>query len=264
MTNIYRKIRKEAKKKIGKNKLSSKKIKAEKIGQGSPEGEKIPKNKFENLEKQKFKLPSKDYALAKGEEVLLRCKLENNYGDAFTNNPKPFIGNLGNIFELDLKNETNRAIFFSALNAAFKHQNLVNKTVHCTGDDPKKCGKELAKHIQEKKGQPTIAHIGYQPGHLKACSEKFESFVTDLNPKNIGKKKFGTKIQPGTKNEKIIKKAEIALITGSSFVNGTMPQLLQLCKKHDTKPIVYGVSGKSATKLLGIEDFCPYGREKPE
>ncbi len=263
MTKLYSKIRREAKKKIKENELEQKNIEVERIGKDFSK-DKTPSNKnFNGLTQQNFQLPSDEYALTKGEEVLLRCKIENSYGDAFTNKPRQFQGKLGKIFNLDLGNETERAIFFSALNAAFNHLNLIDKTIHCKGDDPKSCGKELAKQIQEKYDNPKITHIGYQPGHLEYCCKKFETFVTDQNPENIGKEKFGTRILPASDNEKTMKKADLALITGSSVVNGSLPQLIKWCKEYGTKPIIYGVSGKGASEILGIESFCPYGRENP-
>lgn len=263
MSKFYQKIRRKAKKKIEDNKLQEAQVEVGKIGQGFSENGNLPSDDFKDLAQQNFKLPSDDYALAKGEEVLLRCKLGNSYGDAFTNKPKPFRGKLGEIFDLDLENETDRAIFFSALNAAFNHLDLINKTIHCQGNDPKKCGRELVEYLQEKYGKPKIVHIGYQPGHLEYCCKNTETFVTDRNPENIGKEKFGTKILSATDNERTIKKADLALITGSSVVNGSLPQLVKWCEKYNTKPIIYGVSGKSASEILEIESFCPYGRENP-
>ncbi len=164
---------------------------------------------------------------------------------------------------MDLENETDRAIFFSSLNAAFNHLDLVNETIHCEGNDPKKCGKELVKLLKEKYENPKIAHIGYQPGHLEHCCQRFETLVTDLNPENVKEEKFGTKILPASNNEKIIKNSDIALITGSSVVNGTLPKLIKCCEKNKTEPIIYGVSGKSTSHILEIENFCPHGRETP-
>lgn len=263
MSKLYSKIKTIAKKKIHENNLQQKQIKAAKIGKGFPKNKNPPNNDFTKLDQQNLELPSEEYALAKGEEVLLRCKLENSYGDAFTNKPRQFQGKLGEILELDLEKETHRAIFFSALNATFNHLDLISKTIHCEGNDPKKCGKELVKTLREKYGNPKTAHIGYQPGHLEHCCENFKTLITDLNPDNVGMKKFGTKILPGTDNEKIIKKADIALITGSTVVNGTLPQLIKWCKKHTTTPIIYGVTGKSTSTILEIESFCPYGKENP-
>jgi len=71
---------------------------------------------------------------------------------------------------------------------------LIERTVHCRGADAERCGYLLAEEILTKFGKAKVAHIGYQPGHVEATSAKFNKvYVTDLNPENVGKVKFGLK-----------------------------------------------------------------------
>ncbi|MBS3815849.1 MAG: hypothetical protein KGY45_04735, partial [Hadesarchaea archaeon] len=132
---------------------------------------------------------------------------------------------------------------------------------HCQEGDPEKCGNELAEHILDKYGEAKVAHIGYQPGHLEACSKHFDSQVTDMNTKNIGEEKFGVKVIDASENERVIKEADVACITGSTITNGTLPELLEWCETYETEPIVYGVTCRGAAEILGLETFCPYGRD---
>jgi uncharacterized protein (DUF4213/DUF364 family) len=150
------------------------------------------------------------------------------------------------------------------LNAVFNHLGLVQGVLHCKGGEPKSCGEELAKYITKNFGRDVVvAHIGYKPEHVKACAKFFKSYVTDLNPENVGKVRFGRKILGADKNEEVIKKADVACIAGSSIVNGTLPRLLDLCETHKTEPVVYGVSVSAAAKILHLKHFCPHARRYP-
>lgn len=210
-----------------------------------------------------FRLPSGEYALVEGEEVLIRCEVDGHHGDAFTDKPKTYDGRIGRVFKLASGDRGDRAIFFASLNALLSSLGMIEGPVHCKEGTPKECGEKLAEFIMDNFGKVDVAHIGYQPGHLEACSLIFEGFVTDLNPENIGKTKFGRKILSGENNEKIIEKVDVACITGSTLTNGTLPKLLDWCETYDTEPIIYGVTSKGALKLLNMKSFCPHGREKP-
>ncbi|MHA1838877.1 MAG: Rossmann-like domain-containing protein [Candidatus Ranarchaeia archaeon] len=210
-----------------------------------------------------FRLPSEEYALVKGKEVLIRCRIGRYFGDAFTDAPQPMHGKLKEIFNLDLENSATRAVFFATLNTTLRKLGLIRKTVHCTEDTPIKCGKKLAHYIQTRFGKVRVAHIGYQPGHVKACAQFFKSQVTDKDPSNIGHKKFGRTVLSDQKNEEVIKTSDVVCITGSAAVNGTLSQLLEWCETYHAKPIIYGVTGKGLVKMQGLHGFCPFGRNNP-
>lgn len=209
------------------------------------------------------KLPSKEYALMRGKEVIVDCRINNIHGQAFTDTPKRFNGRIMDVAHTVLGDAGERSIFFATLNAVMRKLGLIDRTVHCRGDDPEKCGDLLAKEILKNFGKVKLAHIGYQPGHVKATSKVFETiYVTDLNPENIGKTKFGLKIFNGSLNEDIIRKAEVACITGSAIVNGTLFEILEYCKKYGVKQVLYGVTVKGAAKILGYNVFCPLSRDE--
>ncbi len=58
-------------------------------------------------------------------------------------------------------------------------------------------------------------------------------------------------------NEKVIRKTNVAYITGSAIVNGTLFELLERCNKYGVEYIICGVTVKGAAKTLGLDVFCP-------
>lgn len=199
----------------------------------------------------------RDYPLMSGKEVLLRANFKGCYGDAFTDKPKEFVGTIEEL----IKNG-NRAELIAAINAVMRYLNFVDKTVHCTGDEPEKCAKELVKYLKELKPKK-IGIIGFQPAFVKEIVNNFGTenvIVSDLNPENIGKIKYGAKIIHGKYNEDLIKNSDVILATGSTIVNGTFEDIFNLAKKYNKKIIFYGTSIAGLAKLLNLERFCIYGR----
>ena len=138
------------------------------------------------------KLPSKDYALMKGKEVILQCELCSVYGQVFTDNPAPFKGLLKDVLRLDLRGTRNRAVFFATLNAIAHISGDVPRPIHCKGADAEKCGEMLATYLQARFGNPTVLHIGYHPVYIKPLANIFEHvYVMDVNLHNGDAVKFG-------------------------------------------------------------------------
>lgn len=199
----------------------------------------------------------KDYALMKGKEVLLRAIFRNCYGDAFTDSPMEFSGTLKEAME-----SCDRPALVALLNAVMKCLGLIDRTVHCHREEPEKCAEilvETLKTMDVKK----IGIIGFQPAFVKAISEAFGKgnvMVSDRDPENVGRVKYGVTIMDSEKNEELIKNSDIVLATGSSFVNGTWDEILELSKKWEKRVIFYGTSIAGGAKLLGLERFCALGR----
>lgn len=260
---MYRKIAEEFKRIVKRHGLQDEEVNCRIIAKGFSGGRLRPQKKSKDFVEQHFRMPSSEYALVRGKEVIVRCKFKGSYGDAFTDEPKIFSGKMKNVHKLIFGDNGDRAIYFATLNAALSHLGLVKGTVHCTGNDPKRCGKRLARYILENFGKVRVAHIGYQPGHVEACSKLFESYVTDLNPENIGKIKFGREILNGSENEKVLKKVDVACITGSTLTNGSLPGLIRLCEIYGVEPLIYGVTGTGPAKILKLRHFCPYRHDRP-
>jgi len=260
---MYKKIQNEFRKIVETHGLQEEEISCKIIARGFTSLPPPQLQRPKDIVEQHFKMPSKEYALTRGKEVIVRCEFKKSYGDAFTDKPKAWSGKLKKIHNLILGDKSDRAVYFAVLNTTLARLGFVEKAVHCKEDDPKRCGEELASYILRNFGNVRIAHIGYQPGHIETCAKYFENYVTDLNPENIGKVKFGREILSGNDNEEVIKKADVACITGSTIVGGDLPALLRWCEKYDTTPIIYGVTVVGAAKLLNLPHFCPFARSKP-
>lgn len=208
------------------------------------------------------RLPSHEYALMCGKEFIEHCCVKGFCGQAFTDRPKECKMKVKDVIDLNLNYVDNRALFFSLLNAVMCYCREIRGAIHCVGKEAEKCGERMAMDILMKYGKIRVAHIGYQPGHIKALSKVFkELYVTDMNPENVGKNRFGVVIINSSMNEEIISKVDLVLITGSSIVNGTLPQLLNWCEKYDVMYWLYGVTAIGVAKLLGLKVFCPFSHQ---
>ncbi len=199
----------------------------------------------------------KDYPLMKGKEFLLRADFKGFLGDAFTNKLVEFEGKLKDILNME-----NPAVIISTLNAVMRYLNLIDKTVHCQKDEPEKCAKRLVDFLKNLKFNK-LGVIGFQPAFVKTLVENFSSdrvYVTDMNPENIGKTKYGAKILSEKDNEYLFQKCDLILATGSSVVNGTFWDIYDLSKKYKKRVIFYGTSIAGIAKLLNLERFCTFAK----
>lgn len=196
----------------------------------------------------------KDYPLVVGVERLMQAEFRGSLGQAYTDMYGDFSGTLSEIVEMDLKNNFRRAIFISSLNAVMKHLGLITNTVHCKDTQPRECGQELVRYIEKNYGQPKVAMAGFQPRMVEALAKHFELRVTDMDKDNIGKEKFGVKIYDPVHTKENLDWCDIALVTGTTVVNGTIDQF-----KTDKPVIFYGITIAGTAKLLGLNNFCPFG-----
>jgi len=196
----------------------------------------------------------KDYPIVKGEERLMQAEFRGSRGQAFTDMYGNFSGRLADIAAMDLKNNFRRAIFIASLNAVMKHLGLINQTIHCKDNQPRECGQELVKYIEKNYGRPRIAMVGFQPRMVEALAKKFELRVTDMDKDNIGREKFGVKIDDPSRAKENLDWCDIAVVTGTTIVNDTIDQF------RTNKPVVfYGITISGAAKLAGLNSFCPFG-----
>jgi uncharacterized protein (DUF4213/DUF364 family) len=165
-----------------------------------------------------------------------------------------FSGRLSEIASMELTNNFRRAIFISGLNAVMRYLGLITKTTHCRNDEPRLCGYELAKYIEEIYGHPKIAIVGFQPRFVEALSKNFELRITDMDQANIGTEKFGCTIHSPQMTVENLEWCDVALVTGTTVVNNTIDQFVI------SKPVIfYGVTISGAAKLLGLNHFCYFG-----
>ncbi len=198
-----------------------------------------------------------DYPLLKGKERLMQAKLMGTPGQAFTDMFGEYEGTISDVIGSELRTNFYRAVFISTLNAAMNHLGLIDKVVHCKDQEPKRCSLELLSYIRETFGQPKIAMVGFQPRIVEALSHRFQLRVTDLDSENIGKEKFGTRIEGPERTQANLFWCDVALVTGTAIVNDTIGEFLI------QKPTVfYGVTISGAAKILGLHHFCAYGRPR--
>jgi hypothetical protein len=197
----------------------------------------------------------RDYPLVVGVERLMQAEFKGSLGQAYTDMYGDFSGTLSQIVEMELKNNFRRAVFISSLNAVMKYLGLITESVHCRDNQPRECSQELVSFIEKNYGQPKVAMVGFQPRMVEALARKFELRVTDMDKDNIGKEKFGVKIDDPSRAQENLKWCDIALVTGTTIVNNTIDQF------RTSKPVIfYGITISGVAKLLGLNHFCPYGR----
>lgn len=195
----------------------------------------------------------KDFPILKGKERLLQADFRGEKGQAFTDMPGNFQGNLKHIIEMSLKTNFDTAVYIASLNAVCRYLKITDKTVHCKDGEPENCAGELVEYIKNKYGSPKIALIGYQPAMLENLSKKFEVRIVDLDPNNIGKVKFNVMVEDGSSTlEDLLKWCDIVVATGSTVANKTITNFLL------EKPTVFfGTTLAGAASLMDLERFCP-------
>lgn len=195
----------------------------------------------------------KDYPLLVGKEKMLEARFRDSIGQAFTQSGSLFYGNLRDVLELDLKNDYDRGIFIASLNAVMRYYNIIDRTVHCKWNEPEECAKEMAQDLQRFK-EKNLVLVGFQPAFIEALvKEGYTLRVLDLNPENIGTDNLGALIEDGKKDyQKVIDWADLILCTGSTVVNGSITDYLNL----DKEVYFYGNSIAGAAKILGLNRIC--------
>jgi len=139
----------------------------------------------------------------------------------------------------------------STANAVLRHLGQIEKTVHCHDKEPTECAAELASYIKRKYGEVKIALIGFQPRMVESLTPQFPLRVLDLDPENIGARKFQVTIESPEKAREAADWADLLVVTGTTVVNGTMGDFL------GGKPLLfYGTTIAGVAHLMNWERFC--------
>ena len=192
-----------------------------------------------------------DFPLQKGKERLMQAKFRGQAGQAFTDQFGDFLGSLEEILTMPLTNNYRRAVFVAALNAVLKYLGLIRGTIHCHNQSPQECAGELAGYIRGRFGEVRVTRVGFQPRMVQEISAILPLRLLDLDPDNIGVKKFGVTVEDQEKTAKALKWADVLLVTGTTLVNDTIGQFLL-----DKPVIFYGTTIAGAAYLMGWERFC--------
>ncbi len=206
-----------------------------------------------------FRLPSSEYAIMRGREYMMECRLGGVKAHVFT--PKPYTGetSVGEILSLKLDRIVNRSIFYCGLNVILRYLGLIDKTIHCRGNEPIYCAEKMIDKLYSLHGDKKLLIIGYQPAIVEKAVEKFSYVeVVDMDPVNIGKKVGDTIIRDAVEEVKLIRKADIVLATGSSIINSSFWNIYS--EARDRYLYLYGVSGAGIAYVLGIPRLCYYGK----
>jgi hypothetical protein len=196
-----------------------------------------------------------DFPLQKGRERLMEATIGGAAGQAFTDRFGNYEGTLENILNTPMDNNYRRAVFVASLNAALRHLALATGTVHCRDQEPADCARALADHIDHRYGRGKIGIVGFQPRMVETLADRFPVRVLDMDVDNIGEDRFGVMIESPKACREVITWADLLLVTGTTLVNGTLPEFLV------EKPVVfYGTTIAGAAYLMGWNRFCDRSR----
>ena len=194
---------------------------------------------------------TEDFPLQKGKERLMQADIGGGLGQAFTDRFGDYEGTLESILATPLTNNFRRAIFVAAINAALRRLGLVQGTIHCRDQGPDRCARALADFIQNRYGNIKITIIGFQPRMVEILAARFPVRVLDMDVDNIDQDKFGVMVESPQTAPAAVDWADLLLVTGTTLVNGTLPDFLV-----DKPTIFYGTTIAGAAYLMGWTRFC--------
>ena len=175
-------------------------------------------------------------------------------GQAFTDRYGDFEGTVEEVLAMHLENNYRRAIFVATLNALLRHMGQIDRTTHCRDQGPGQCAEELRHYIETHYGRVKIVLIGFQPRMVETLARNSPLRVIDMDPDNIGSRKFQITIEGPESTEEAIRWTDLLLVTGTTLVNGTIGNFL------NSKPILfYGTTIAGAAHLMGWDRFCAKG-----
>jgi hypothetical protein len=192
-----------------------------------------------------------DFPLQKGVEKLMQAEFMNAVGQAYTDQYGDYEGTLEEVFQMALKNNYRRAILVATSNAVLRYLHRIDRTIHCHDQEPNKCAQELVRYLKERHGRLKIAQVGFQPRMVEYLAPEFPLRVLDMDPDNIGSKKFNITIEDPENTEDAVSWADLLLVTGTTLVNDTIEHFV------GKKPVLfYGTTIAGAAHLMGWEQFC--------
>lgn len=193
-----------------------------------------------------------DYPLIKGRERLMEAQFKGARGQVFTDMYGDFSGTISDVLNLELRTNYERAIFISTLNAVMRYLGLIKGSIHCKNDEARECAEKAVEFIKKESGEPKVLLVGYQPRFAESFSKNFRLKIVDLDNETIGKKINGVVVENEQSTVKNIEWADLLWISGSTIVNNTIGQFLEVKKDK----IFYGTTITGAAYLLNLRRFC--------
>jgi len=193
-----------------------------------------------------------DFPIQKGKEKLMQATFMDAGGQAFTDMYGDYEGTLEEVLNLPMENNHQRAVFVASLNAVLRRLGRIEGSIHCRDEEPVACGKSLVPYLKDHYSGARIAQVGFQPRMVENLAPAHPLRVLDMDPDNIGARKFGVIIEHPDNTADAVDWADLLLVTGTTLANGTLTPLL------NKKPIVfYGTTVAGVAHLMGWERFCP-------
>jgi Putative heavy-metal chelation len=89
--------------------------------------------------------------------------------------------------------------------------------------------------------------IGATAGLIAVLSAHgFQVSATDLWSEAVGKELGGVRVQSGsTDNARVMKRADLAIITGMTLPNETLSGLIETAKRYNTSTIIWAITGRN-------------------
>jgi len=205
--------------------------------------------------------PSRDdYPLLKGKEFLMEARFMDVSGQAYTDAPSELTTTLAEIANSKLYEPPQRALFIATLNAVVRYIDGDLKTVHCRNDEPEKCADQIIEAIRPADPH-TVGLVGLQPAILAVLSKTYgpdNVLCVDRDTSLRGTSKHDVPILWGDEEttEMVFSRSDVVLSTGSTVVNGSLPDLLALSEKFQTPIFFYGTSVAGTARLMSLNHLC--------
>ena len=202
----------------------------------------------------------RDFPLLKGKEVMVQASFIEMKGQAYTDSPSEFSGPLREIVNLSLDDSRQKALFIASLNAVMRYLHPDLMTVHCKNNEPEECAEEIAKYVKTLRPH-SVGVTGLQPAILDAVARilgKENVTCVDRDEANKGQVKYGVPVGWGDKEgmERIFKYSDLVLATGSSVTNGSVADILNIARNHNSTLCFYGVTIAGTARLMGLNHLC--------
>jgi hypothetical protein len=186
---------------------------------------------------------------------MMQADVRGACGQAFTDMYGRWEGTIGEVCRIEPRSNFRRAILVATLNAVMRFAGEIEGTAHCRDDGPVKCANELIDFIKEEGYAGPFVLIGYQPRLAETLASLGALCIVDLDERNIGQTRAGVRVDGPEGTDAALAGAGCAFVTGSTVVNGTLPQFLGL----PIPTVFYGVTISGAARVLGLTRFCARG-----
>jgi hypothetical protein len=103
-----------------------------------------------------------------------------------------------------------------------------------------------------------VGLVGLQPALLEALVQTLgpeRVMVSDLA--EAGAVRCNVKVLDGMQAGQMFESCPLILMTGSTFANGTIDDLMDACRSHNCRTVFYGSTASGVAYLLGLERWCP-------